>query len=373
MQRLTDWLETHWVAPAYAGWLLAGIGISFFAAATNTMAGWLYAISGMIFALLLLAAILPKRSLTQLQVSREAIAPVTMGDVLTIDIIVHNPTKQPKTLLQVQDMLPYVVGKPASTAIETIYPQSDFHWVYELPTTRRGVYHWHEVQIRTATPLGLFWCRCSRNVPATAIVYPTVLPLKSCPLIDKLGQSENSPLQSLSNRAQLATEGISRGLRPYRYGDPTRLIHWRTSARYGEFQVRELEVFTGSQEVTICLDSGSKWEETDFEQAAIAAASLYFYASRCQLNVKLWTAATGLVWGNQAVLETLARVSFNEEASAEVPINTPLIWLTNYPEAIANLPSGSAWVSWGSRLPNISKFPGITINSQYPLSTQLQQ
>jgi uncharacterized protein (DUF58 family) len=370
MRRLIDWLERRWVAPAYAGWLLAGIGFCFFAAATNTMAGWLYAISGMIFALLLLAAILPKRSLLELQVSRKAIAPVTMGDVLSIEITIHNPTKAPKTLLEVKDLLPHVISKPVSLPVEAIAARSDFHWTYELPTNRRGAYHWQEVQIRTAAPLGLFWCRRSHNAPATAIVYPTILPLKSCPLIDKLGQADNTLIPSLSPYAQLATEGVSRGLRPYRYGDPTRLIHWRTSARYGEFKVRELEVFHGSQEVTICLDSGGKWSENEFEQAAIAAASLYFYANRCQLQVKLWTAATGLVWGDRTVLETLARVNFNEEATAEVPKNTPVIWLTNSSDAIANLPAGSAWVLWG--LSAISNCPGITIEPEVSLSAQLQ-
>jgi uncharacterized protein (DUF58 family) len=52
-----------------------------------------------------------------------------------------------------------------------------------------------------------------------------------------------------------ATEGITRSLRPYRWGDPTRLIHWRTSARYGELRVRELEKVTTDQEVLIGLDT----------------------------------------------------------------------------------------------------------------------
>ena len=38
--RIFDWLETHWATPAYGGWVLIGIGLSFFGAATNTMAGW---------------------------------------------------------------------------------------------------------------------------------------------------------------------------------------------------------------------------------------------------------------------------------------------------------------------------------------------
>nr|MDJ0556239.1 DUF58 domain-containing protein [Microcoleaceae cyanobacterium MO_207.B10] len=61
--QLSNWLETHWVTPAYAGGLLGIFSIFFFGAATNTMAGWLYVISGMSFALLGMGAVLPRRSL----------------------------------------------------------------------------------------------------------------------------------------------------------------------------------------------------------------------------------------------------------------------------------------------------------------------
>ncbi|WP_198007599.1 DUF58 domain-containing protein [Dactylococcopsis salina] len=33
------------------------------------------------------------------------------------------------------------------------------------------------------------------------------------------------------------------------------MIHWRSSARYGELRVRELELSIGGQYVVICLNS----------------------------------------------------------------------------------------------------------------------
>jgi len=107
-----------------------------------------------------------------------------------------------------------------------------------------------------------------------------------------MGQEASNQFYS-QRRFHVATEGMTRSLRPYRMGDPTRLIHWRTSARYGELRVRELEVVTGGQEIIIALDSAAAWQEDNFEQAVIAAASLYFYSQRQQLNVKLWTGLTG--------------------------------------------------------------------------------
>lgn len=379
IDRITDWLETHWVTPAYAGWLLGGVAISFFGAATNTMAGWLYAISGIIFALLVLAAVLPGRSLKQIQVNRRPISPVSVGDELTIELDIDNQSSKPKTLLQVQDVLQSELGKPIQTPVEAIAPQSVHHWVYYYPTQKRGVYRWHEVQLRTATPLGLFWCRRSWNAPAKAIVYPTVLPLTSCPLVDEMGREESAQNYS-HRRSHSATEDLTRALRPYRVGDPTRLIHWRTSARYGQLQVRELEVFTGSQEIIICLDSSTKWRFEDFEQAVIAAASMYFYACNRQLSVKLWTPKTGLLHGNQVVLEVLAATNAGEDGGAGDPPYMPLIWLTQNPVSFDSLPPGSRGVLWPSNLvegdsakPVNRTHLGIVIDSEEPLQRQLQQ
>ncbi|MGL5081205.1 MAG: DUF58 domain-containing protein [Microcoleaceae cyanobacterium] len=378
-RKLIHWLETHWVTPAYAGGLLGFLAIFFFGAATNTMAGWLYVISGISLALLGLAAILPARSLSALQVSRRAIDPVSQGYQLTVELEIENPTAQPKTLLQVRDQLPANLGK-AATTIEILPPQSQHRWMYTLPTQKRGVYHWPGVELRTATPLGLFWCTRFRAAKATAIVYPTVFPLNRCPLVDDLGENY-SPQASDRYRFKMAQEGLTRTLRPYRYGDPTRLIHWRTSARYGELRVRELEVSRGGEEIIIALDSAAPWPEEAFEQAVTVAASLYFYVSRAQLNGQLWTAGTGLVHGNRVVLATLAGVTAAEARSVEGLPAVPVIWITSNRASLPSLPSGSRWVLWPSSEPSeqqqkrVRQQPvsqGIDIVPDRPLELQLQ-
>jgi uncharacterized protein (DUF58 family) len=390
-QKIADWLETHWVTPSYSGWLLSGLFLFFFVAATNTMAGWLYVISGIGFALLAIAAILPERILRNIHVHRNPIYPVSNGDPLTIELTLKNSSNQAKTLIQSQDMLPHVLAQPVKAAIETIPPHSTYFWTYSQSTQRRGIYRWQNVQLRTAAPLGLFWCRRTRLAKAIAVVYPSVLPLTQCPLIDEMGRDASLQLNH-DRRAQAATDGITRSLRPYRWGDPTRLVHWRTSARYGELRVRELEVFTGGQELVICLDSALLWQPTSnsalafseaFEQAVIAATSLYFYASRRKLSVKLWTAGTGLVQGDQSVLETLASVQPREDVHAENLPLLPLLWLTQNQTGLNTLPPGSRWILWmpeqltsdraeSGTSPTISSNAGIIIQPDQPLQLQLQ-
>ncbi|NES96847.1 MAG: DUF58 domain-containing protein [Desertifilum sp. SIO1I2] len=373
-QKLADWLETHWITPAYAGWLLMGLAVFFFGAATNTLVGWLYVMSGVSFALLLVAAILPARSLKDIELYRKPIQPVSAGDCLTVDLEIINRTSQPKSLLQVQDTLPFVLGKPIKSAIESIAPHGTYKWTYYHPTERRGIYRWETVQLRTGAPLGLFYCRRSRLCKATAIVYPTVLPLSTCPILDRLGQDQAVRYKSDRQGFQSATEGITRGLRPYRVGDPTRLIHWRSSARYGDLRVRELEVISAGQEVAIALDSAAKWDLDDFEQAVIAAASLYFYASRRQMNVQLATSATGLLQGHRVVLEALAATYAGEESIGQAFGQIPAILLSPNPQQLSSLPRGSRWILWSQSEGNSSNdFPGLTINREESLQLQLQK
>ena len=371
---LLDWLENHWATPAYGGWLLAVLALCFFGAATNTMAGWLYVLSGLIFALLAIAAVIPVRSLRQLVLERLPIEPVSAGQDLTVVLAVKNRSKTPKTLLQLWDILPDSLGKPQGTAIETIPANDQHNWAYYLPTQRRGIYHWQTVQLRTGTPLGLFWCRRRKTVSAKAIVYPQVLSLLQCPLVDAIGQEESPKLQS-DRRYLASTEGITKTLRPYRYGDSMRLIHWRTSARFDDFRVRELEIVTGGQDVMICLDSGASWDSETFEQAVIAAASLYFYALRSQLNVKLWTTQNGIVHGTRTVLEDLAGVNFNEPISHPVPDKVPLIWLTQNEKSLGNLPFHSHWVyfSMDNSFPAQAQTMGLVIDPDQSLEMQLQR
>jgi uncharacterized protein (DUF58 family) len=375
--KIADWLENRAVTPAYAGWLLSGMTVFFFGSATNTMSGWLYALSGGSLALLVVAAVLPAKSLRSLEVRRHPIEPVSAGDKITVELEIENSARQPKTLLQVVDILPFVLGKELVRPIEVIEPSSIYRDTYYLEVRQRGVYRWQEVHLRTAAPLGLFWCRRSRPVKAVAVVYPQVLALSICPLIDRIGQ-EDSPQLYDRLRSQTATEGLTRNLRPYRHGDPTRLIHWRTSARYGELRVRELEVAAGGQEIIIALDSAALWQPEEFERAVTVAASLYFYASKRLLNVKLWTAGTGLVSGNRVVLETLAAVNAAEDA-IDSRSQLSIIWLTQNSASLSTLTQGSRWVLWpsstaetGEKLLVKHDLPGLEIRSDRPLELQLQ-
>ncbi|AFY40081.1 protein of unknown function DUF58 [[Leptolyngbya] sp. PCC 7376] len=366
-------LERRWVAPAYGGGVLGAIGLSFFGAATNTMAGWLYVISGTIFAILFLGAILPIRSLKELEIGRSPISPVSVSEVMQVKIQITNQGKAAKSLVAAMDELPPELGAPRRKVIEMLPPKDSLEWVYEIDAQKRGIFHWETIALRTANPLGLFWCRRSRSVPARAVIYPQILPLNACPIIDSIGADESTKFQS-DRLYQNATEGLTKSIRNYRVGDPMRLIHWRSSARFGEFKVRELEITTGGEEVIICLDHQFDWNPDSFEQAVSAAASLFFYARRSQLNVKLWTAQTGILNARPIILESLAGIQPDKTKKTLTTPDSTLLWLTQNKSTLDALPKGSRWVFFAnnddSHSPKSKK--GLTITQEKALQIQLQ-
>ena len=350
-------MEANWVTPAYSGWVLLGITLCFLGAATNTMAGWLYVISGVTIALLSVSSVLPQRSLQGLALARLSPAPVSAGEALPMVVTLENTTAQPKSLLQLQDLVPEGLGGQRSCAIALLGARSHHTWRYDIPTQRRGIYRWPQVRLRTAAPLGLFWCSRLHVAKAKAVVYPQILPLDRCPVIDGLGdETGRQQMQKVATNAA-GTEGLTRALRPYRWGDPTRLIHWRTSARYGELRVRELEVLTSHQSLVIALDTSKAWDVNSFERAVIAAASLYQYAQRQGLATWVWSASTGLLQETTAILTALAGIGLNDSGNYKLPAQ-PLVWLTA--QADRALPAHSAEVLF---LPKTAAHSGTLVQS----------
>jgi uncharacterized protein (DUF58 family) len=374
--RINHHLETQWVRPAYSGWVVLVISLAYLGAATNTMVGWLYAISGLTFALLGVTGWQSRRMLRNLEIERSTIVPVSVGETIEMSLRVRNThPKQIKTLLQIVDERDTTLGGDHCHAIDTLTPGSDYRWVDRQMATRRGVHVWDRLWVRTGAPLGLFWARSLHHVPAKAVVYPQVLPLNRCPLIDRLGDAQN-PVAATRDRQSIdAQDGVTRTLRAYRSGDPMRLIHWKSSARLGELRVRELETQNSGRKVTIVIDDRATWQPDHFEQAACAAASIYFYASRAQLEVRFWSAQTGLVQGHRIVLEALAAIDSNHALDARqrdaTPPDTPLLWLSNHDTNLPNLPWGSIGLLW-NHPPITNEAPRVALEADRDLRLQLQ-
>ena len=220
IKRFFKWLESRFATPEFIGGMYSALTLFFFMAATNTLAGWLYVISGVSLALLIVGAVMPKRLLAEMVVTRSQIDPVSVGDDLWVDLMIQNTGRTEKRLLEVRDILPENLSNilQQDLVIELIAQLQEYHWTYEAKTTKRGVFLFRSTEIATSSPLGLFRSRRACPAGQKAIVYPTVLPLDRCPLVDQLG-SDTSPRQySDEHNYSNATEGLTKTLRPYRWG-----------------------------------------------------------------------------------------------------------------------------------------------------------
>jgi uncharacterized protein (DUF58 family) len=380
LKRVTTWMETRWLSPSYSCWVILGLTACFLLAAANTMAGWLYVLSGIGIALALVAAWLTLQNLQGITLVRQPIYPVTAQEPLRMAIEIRNQTRHPKGMMQLRDRTPSQhFGTPPQISIEAIAPQESYTWHYPLETNRRGIYQWDALELRTGAPLGLFWCRRDRSIPVEVVVYPQILPLLRCPLIDETHQAQFHRELQRDLSVSVGSEGSTRSLRPYRWGDPMRLVHWRTSARYNELRIRELERMSSGQQFVIALDTNNLWQEDDFEQAVIAAISVYTYAKKHHERVVLWTPEFGLTQNARSVQEILAKVMPTSDVDPLLP-QTPLIWLTSNANSLASLPEGSRFIYWPNRLAAeqngakpIPSQVGLWVDINQPLIEQLQK
>lgn len=378
MKKLFRYLEHRFCVPEFAGGMLIMLSGFFFAAATNTLSGWLYVISGVSFALLLISGVLPSQVIKDIQILRSPIEPVSAGDEISVELVIVNTGKTDKSLFQIYDFPPQQLMGSSRTkvsspvkVIEQLAPQQSQTWIYNIDSQNRGIYWFSRVDLVTASPFGLFRSRRShtgKQVEQKLIVYPQVLTLNQCPLIDQIGADETPKTYSQRYINANANEGLTKALRPYRWGDPTRLIHWRSSAKLGELKIRELEITLSGQDLVIALDTELGWKDYQFEEAVVAAASLYFYAQGVNLNVKLWTRLGGLVQGQRIVLETLAGVNPSDKSSdlLEKPTKLPeipLVWLTHERDSLASLSPNSRWLLWQEQSQGLTESSGLVIES----------
>ncbi|MGQ9865070.1 MAG: DUF58 domain-containing protein [Pseudanabaenaceae cyanobacterium] len=360
-------LERRYAVPEFGGWMLGMFALFFFLAATNTLAGWLYVLSGTCTAVLVVGAVSPGQILKGVRLQRETPPPVHVQEVLVLTTTITNPRRVPLPVLQVRDELPPALSdRPLETIVEGLGANTTQVWRYGVRPQRRGVYPLPPLSLISASPFGLFRSCRTQNAPAQVVVYPLVLPLTDCPLLRQLGEETERRVPVTDQTFGTAMEGLTKTLRPYRWGDSLRLVHWRTSARYGDLQVRELENPTGGQDLVLALDTAPGWPPAAFELAVVAIASWYDYAQKHDRPLPLWLPETGLLRSPRHVWEALAAVQPTMAADAMALPPLPVLWLGYQP--VTGLPPNSRALLWPET------FGGILaeMESQNPESPALE-
>jgi uncharacterized protein (DUF58 family) len=142
-----------------------------------------------------------------------------------------------------------------------------------LPLSRRGHFRIEPLLIRTGDPFGFFEASATVGHGVTMVVYPRIdrLPHWRLPAANLEG-SHASPVRTHQ------TTPLATTVRPYAPGDGFNRIHWKTTARHGELQVKEFELEqTADVWIFVDLDRSvqtGRGDESTLEAAVRVAASV---------------------------------------------------------------------------------------------------
>ncbi len=158
-----------------------------------------------------------------------------VGDQLRITYTIRQTSRVPKPWLELHNPTNLPGGLPGRAI--ALGPTAQRSWLVRAPLTRRGHFRIEPLQIRTGDPFGFFEASATVGQGVTLIVYPRIerLPLWRLPAAYLEG-SHSSPVRTMQ------TTPLATTVRPYAPGDSMNRIHWKTTARHGEIQVKEFEL-----------------------------------------------------------------------------------------------------------------------------------
>ena len=157
-----------------------------------------------------------------------------VGDVVEERFALRNASWLPVLWAEIRDhsTLP---GYTASR-VTGVDGHATTRWLAEGECRQRGVFTLGPIDVRMSDPLGLFTISLRVGEQSTFVVYPVIAALP--PFEMPRGEAPGHMRASL--RASAATSSAS-SVRLYTPGDPTRRIHWPTTARHGELYVKDYD------------------------------------------------------------------------------------------------------------------------------------
>jgi len=194
-----------------------------------------------------------------------------VGEQLRVTYTIRHSGRIPKPWLKVHNPTNLPSGLPGRAI--SLGARAERSWLVRLPLSRRGHYRIEPLVIGTGDPFGFFEASASVGHGATVVVYPRIerLPRWRLPAANLEG-TRSTPVRTLQ-ATPLATT-----IRPWAPGDSFNRIHWKTTARYGEIQVKEFDL-EQTADVWLVVDlersiQAGSGDESTIEVAVRAAASI---------------------------------------------------------------------------------------------------
>jgi len=316
---------------------LLGVGLLGLAS-LNTGNNLIYLIFSLMIALLIIAFIFPFINLASLRFSLKFQEPLFAKINSRVAISVRNG--KPFRSYSIALGIPFV---DAPGVYVPVIRKGDCEYIETVMIRKRGKYSSGETVLRTGFPF--IFLNVRKNMPGSeqVIVYPEVLDLSS--LLNRLEMDHPA-----SESVVLRSEGDFFSSREYVYGEESRRIDWKSSAKTQKTMVKEYAL-ADDRLATVILDSGPSGKEHDFEKAVSVAASLSSAMIEQGYYVRLVTCKKVVPFGNGRahlfkILDVLAEI--RQPVVEECPVSdvpegmTVLVSFTDAPgfSDIAHLCTG---------------------------------
>ena len=158
-----------------------------------------------------------------------------VGDRLRVTYTLRNASRIPKPWLEAHNPTTLPGGLPGRAI--SLGGRGERSWLIRAPLQRRGHFRIEPLHIRTGDPFGFFEAAATVGQGVSVVVYPRLeaLPAWRLPAANLEG-SHASPERTLQSTP------LAYAVRPYAPGDAMNRIHWRSTARHGEIQVKEFDL-----------------------------------------------------------------------------------------------------------------------------------
>lgn len=158
-----------------------------------------------------------------------------VGDKLRVTYTLRNTGRLPKPWLEVHNPATLPGGLPGRAM--AIGGRSERSWLVRAALTRRGHFRVEPLRIRTGDPFGFFEASATVGQGIAIVVYPRIEPLPLWKLPPATIEGSHAAPERTHQTTPLATT-----VRPWAPGDSMNRIAWRSTARFGEIQVKEFDL-----------------------------------------------------------------------------------------------------------------------------------
>lgn len=261
-----------------SGWIFLGVAIFVLIATLNSGVNLLYLLFGIIVGLPFVSMIISSWTLRRIQLERDFGTHVMAMDRADIEYRFRSGKQLwPTMALHFREVHEELSEAPRGFVLHLAARDSAPTAVAtHLVARRRGVLRLNTVEVSTSFPFGIVKRTKWLSFPQEMVVYPRIGLLNRHLALEYREAVESGAMTS--NRRGGNDEFY--GVREYRTGDNIRSIHWRSTARTGEFMIREMAANAPPQLIVVLnLRSWRSREDgpEKLERAIELAASLVCY------------------------------------------------------------------------------------------------